>query len=72
MVVFEVTADYQVQEPIQETPSSFKVWTFELTVLETMQFSPSPAQVWNYSAFGWYVLLSFLMLCFTLKRKKHL
>lgn len=35
-IVFEVTADYQVQEPIQGTPSPFKVWTLELTVLETM------------------------------------
>lgn len=44
-IVFEITAGYQVQEPIQGTPSPFKVWTFELTVLEIMQVSPGPAQI---------------------------
>lgn len=72
--VFGVTTDYQVQEPIQGSPSPFRVWTPEV-VLETTQVnkenSPGPAQVQNCHAFGWEGLLSTLMLSFTLKRRKH-
>lgn len=51
-----VPADDQVQEPIQRTPSHFREWTSELTVLKSMQVnkknSSGPGQVQNCCTFG--------------------
>ena len=70
-----LTADDQVQEPIQGTPSPFGGWVPELTVLKSMQVnkknSPGPAQVQNCCTFGWEGLLFALGLFFILKKIKH-